>query len=50
MNAIIHQLHLGSVQAHSPTFQPTSNPVRGLTAAELGLYASRELLRVASFE
>ena len=36
MNAVIHQLHLGSVQEHSPTLQPTSNPMRGLSAAELG--------------
>ena len=30
---------------HNTALQPTANPLRGLSAAELGRYASRELLR-----
>ena len=40
MITVIRQLHSGGLYAHNPALQPTANPLRGLSAAELGRYVS----------
>ena len=36
MTKVIQQLHPDGVSAHNTALQPTANPLRGLSAAELG--------------
>ena len=43
MITVIQLLHPGDVYAHNTALQPTANPLRGLSAAELGRYASTRL-------
>ena len=40
MITVIQLLHPGDVYAHNTALQPTANPLRGLSAAELGRYAA----------